>query len=432
MSEQSEAGHLEKQEIIIVRRGGHGEDGHHGGAWKIAFADFMTAMMAFFLVMWLTNSSDMATRKQVAQYFNPIKLNDPSPATRGIKQKDDGADREQSTNGESEAKTNGDPHGNPVAGKEKGGEEKAIFRDPYSVLAEIVSESNKNGDGEMSGKPDGSGLPGLNGGEAYRDPFDPDSWQLSPNMTESGGRLEDVPPLEFRTAVLPAEDPMSDPSKGPKGTGVDEQGAGVGEGDQKDKKGYKDAGDEAGAPSGKGTDPKGKAEDGKDKITGNKAKAKSGMAPDLATKLRSEIDAKLADLGDHIPSKIQVEDGDGGVTISLADDIKGGMFPIGSAKPTADAIRMMDRIAAVIAKQPGDITIRGHTDARPFSNGEYDNWRLSTARAHMAYYMLVRGGLDENRVKAIEGFADRELKDTKHPEAAINRRIEIFLREPKS
>ncbi|WAP67509.1 MotB family protein [Jiella pelagia] len=413
MSEQSEAGHLDHQQIIIVRRKAVGDDGHHGGAWKIAFADFMTAMMAFFLVMWLTNSSDTATRKQVAQYFNPIKLNDPSPATRGIKKKDDGADRTENQNGESAAETNGDPRGNPVAGNETGGEEKSIFRDPYSVLTEIVSESNKNGDGEMSGKPDGSGLPGLNGGEAYRDPFDPDSWQLSPNVMESGGRLEDVPPIEFRTAVLPPEDPMTDPEKGPKGEGVDEAGKATAEGDQKDKTGFKQAGEDAGAPTGRGKDAAGEAEDGADK-------------------LRATIGAALASLGDDLPVNVEIVEGEGGVTISLADDVTTGMFPVGSAKPSADAILMMQKIAEVLSDQPGEITIRGHTDARPYSNGEYDNWRLSTARAHMAYYMLARGGLDETRVKAIEGFADRDPKDPKNPDAAINRRIEIFLTEPRA
>jgi len=52
--------------IIKKKKGGHG--GHHGGAWKVAFADFMTAMMAFFLVMWLVNQSD-AVKEAVAGYF---------------------------------------------------------------------------------------------------------------------------------------------------------------------------------------------------------------------------------------------------------------------------------------------------------------------------------------------------------------------------
>jgi len=57
----------EKQPIIIKRiRKGHG--GHHGGAWKVAFADFMTAMMAFFMVMWLVGQKQ-EVREAVSGYF---------------------------------------------------------------------------------------------------------------------------------------------------------------------------------------------------------------------------------------------------------------------------------------------------------------------------------------------------------------------------
>ena len=53
---------------IIVKRIKKGGGGHHGGAWKIAYADFVTAMMAFFLVMWIVAQSE-ATRAAVAAYF---------------------------------------------------------------------------------------------------------------------------------------------------------------------------------------------------------------------------------------------------------------------------------------------------------------------------------------------------------------------------
>lgn len=56
-----------EQPIIIRRVKKHGH-GHHGGSWKVAFADFMTAMMAFFLVMWLVGQSDQV-RKNVSEYF---------------------------------------------------------------------------------------------------------------------------------------------------------------------------------------------------------------------------------------------------------------------------------------------------------------------------------------------------------------------------
>jgi len=56
--------------IVIKRKGGHG--GHHGGAWKVAYADFVTAMMSLFIVLWLMNSSDKI-KKAVAGYFNDPK-----------------------------------------------------------------------------------------------------------------------------------------------------------------------------------------------------------------------------------------------------------------------------------------------------------------------------------------------------------------------
>ena len=63
------------QPIIIkrVKRGKHG--GAHGGAWKIAYADFVTAMMAFFLLMWLLGSTSKGDLQGIASYFsNPVKV----------------------------------------------------------------------------------------------------------------------------------------------------------------------------------------------------------------------------------------------------------------------------------------------------------------------------------------------------------------------
>lgn len=57
--------------VIIKRKKAGGGDGHHGGAWKVAYADFVTAMMAFFLLMWLLNATTEKQRKGIADYFNP-------------------------------------------------------------------------------------------------------------------------------------------------------------------------------------------------------------------------------------------------------------------------------------------------------------------------------------------------------------------------
>lgn len=57
--------------IIIKRKKVVAGDGHHGGAWKVAYADFVTAMMAFFLLMWLLNATTEKQRKGIADYFAP-------------------------------------------------------------------------------------------------------------------------------------------------------------------------------------------------------------------------------------------------------------------------------------------------------------------------------------------------------------------------
>jgi len=71
-------------EIFVIKKKVMHGGGHHGGAWKIAFADFMTAMMAFFLVLWIINATDKDTKTVIARYFNPVKLENPARATKGV------------------------------------------------------------------------------------------------------------------------------------------------------------------------------------------------------------------------------------------------------------------------------------------------------------------------------------------------------------
>lgn len=61
----------EPRPIIIKKIIADGHGGHHGGAWKVAYADFVTAMMAFFLLMWLLNATTEKQRKGLSDYFNP-------------------------------------------------------------------------------------------------------------------------------------------------------------------------------------------------------------------------------------------------------------------------------------------------------------------------------------------------------------------------
>lgn len=70
--------------IIIKRQAASAEAGHHGGAWKVAYADFVTAMMAFFLLMWLLNATSEDQRKGLADYFNPTIVHQPGASGEGV------------------------------------------------------------------------------------------------------------------------------------------------------------------------------------------------------------------------------------------------------------------------------------------------------------------------------------------------------------
>jgi len=70
--------------IVIkrIKKGGHG--GHHGGAWKVAYADFVTAMMAFFLLMWLINTTTPEQKRGIADYFAAQNISKSTSGAGGV------------------------------------------------------------------------------------------------------------------------------------------------------------------------------------------------------------------------------------------------------------------------------------------------------------------------------------------------------------
>src|SRR5882672_9873272 len=70
--------------IIRKRRRGNNHAGHHGGAWKVAYADFVTAMMSFFLLLWLLNVTTDIERKGIADYFAPASISKSESGAGGV------------------------------------------------------------------------------------------------------------------------------------------------------------------------------------------------------------------------------------------------------------------------------------------------------------------------------------------------------------
>jgi chemotaxis protein MotB len=92
------------QRPIVIKRVKKIVGGHHGGAWKVAYADFVTAMMAFFMLLWLISNPDKARLKGLAQYFSPsVGESSPSTPLQGSSEGAGGRSRKSSTD-ESEAR----------------------------------------------------------------------------------------------------------------------------------------------------------------------------------------------------------------------------------------------------------------------------------------------------------------------------------------
>ncbi len=386
--------------IIIKRRGGHEEEGHHGGVWKIAYADFVTAMMAFFLVMWLLSANEK-TKASIVKYFNPIQLVDTTPQPPGLGDPSEklpdpkkGTGKPTSEKGEKEAKaaaskdTDGKdaPKDTEARGKKEEAkrDDAALFKDPYAALNEIGSKDappSRGGlkaptDGAKGGAGSAGAAEGL-GGNAYRDPFDPVS--VAPIGSVEGaadsGRSDSTAPTTAPPALMgaipaPSESlPLPAESKVP-------------------------------------TDPAGRAADLKKSIDAIVKSAAPGPGPKIDVKATSE-----------------------GLLIGLTDDARFSMFASASAEPSPRAVTLLEKVGRLLKSQKGHIVLRGYTDGRKYRSDTYDNWRLSSARADIAHYMLVRGGLDDARFERIEGYADRLPRNAKDPEAPENRRIEILLRD---
>jgi len=74
----------DEEQPIIIKKINKIEGGHHGGAWKVAYADFVTAMMAFFLLLWLLNVTTTEQKAGIADYFSPQSVSDSRSGASGV------------------------------------------------------------------------------------------------------------------------------------------------------------------------------------------------------------------------------------------------------------------------------------------------------------------------------------------------------------
>ncbi len=391
-----------RQEIIIVRRKKRGGDGHHGGAWKIAFADFMTAMMALFLVLWLVNAANEETKKSVASYFNPVKLVDRYRSERGLSEAD----------GPSRKRTETDENTDPVPENKASGEADDASKDASAVAAEkrtaaffadadaVIDGLTKAAEAEKRMEisqwdtpiPAGDDTP-----ERLRDPFATDIVVEAALRAENGDAADDIP---VRVAVF--ETDQADSSEAAP--------------EVPDTAGTKPDDSPAEPPAAAFEEPMAETVD-------------SALSGDGGQDVAEAVRAVLANASsgtalDNATVTITPE----GTLISLVDSTGEPMFERSSAHPTVMLVQMLNGLAGTIADGQRTIRISGHTDATPFAESSgYDNWRLSTDRANTARLILEKAGVVSTAIASVAGYADRRPIQPDNPLADENRRIEILL-----
>ncbi|MBL1406429.1 MAG: MotB family protein [Rhizobiales bacterium] len=451
-------------DIIIIKRGRGGGDEHHGGVWKIAFADFMTAMMAFFLVMWLINASDEDTKKAVASYFNPIELMDNTTNPKGLSKPKYGV-KKLPVDHPDEDNTNISP---PKIPTDKNADlavmdDASLFEDPLALLAEISSGhtgsdekldlSKEEGRGKGLGRGEGKGVAEddsdkemtLSGGSNFRDPFDPSSWQTELDSKFVGEEKSAELNIDFgdgdvlkqmaKKQIDPFSEAMSDPILNSKANSENMKTPMTGGFEEfeidPDKDDEQLAKEKMAAEVKMLADEKAK----KDAIELTAKNIADLKKADEADESVLSFEAAILQLNEQLQEQgnssltIELSQNSDGALITLSERANNGMFNIGSAKPTPILVQVMGEIGRLIGDKPGRLTISGHTDGRKYKSRNYNNWRLSTDRAHMAYYMLIKGGVPKSAFEKIEGHADANLKKTDDPNASENRRIEVFIRK---
>jgi len=155
---------------------------------------------------------------------------------------------------------------------------------------------------------------------------------------------------------------------------------------------------------------------------GARQKKVEAMQQKLSKKL--EANERLA----RLAKQVRMIDTTEGVRIDLVDDADFSMFQLGTTVLTPDAALLLEAIGNTLSDELGALSIRGHTDALPWTGrAGVNNWSLSAGRAEATRQALMTRGIAEARFRRIEGVADREPLIRDKPADPRNRRISILM-----
>lgn len=350
---------------IVIKRIEEGGHGHHGGAWKVAYADFVTAMMAFFLLMWLLNATTEEQRRGLADYFNPTHVL--SNGSSGTGQPFGGSTPNDTGR---MASTSGSVR---------------VERGPRPVLLDLEEEDDSDRPAE---------------------PF--------PRRDAPAGD-QDTPPAREGTGAATNRDGRGLAAGAQTAAGRDHAGA---------ANDSAFAGTAAGHPAGADSQAARLTDQA---LAAELARREQAGFEAAAALLRERLraDPALAEVARQTLVEIVPE----GLRIQLLEANGQPMFAPGGAEPTERARAAIRAVAQAAARLGNPVSVTGHTDATPFraASGGRSNWDLSAERANATRRLLQEAGLADARIAGVTGMADREPLLPDQPTAAGNRRVSVTL-----
>ncbi|MCH7793373.1 MAG: OmpA family protein [Planctomycetes bacterium] len=400
-------------ETIIIKRVKkiHG-GGHHGGQWKVAYADFVTAMMAFFLMLWLLNATTSEQMAGIANYFSPTALS----------YTDSGA-------------------GGMLGGATMlapGAMDSATTEGGATVSLMPLNENEI---------PDVEGLPAEKKGTLEEDDVLDEPGALGKSKdayneeSESGEKAEE---LYYSRNLLDVE-ALDDESAATLLRRLEQQGFGEIEVAVELlaslKKGEMNGADVAEEMremlKDEGFEGSKAAQELLAMIEAGRLAA-AGVSKELLRELEQrDFERAEAALRESIASSpalrefsqnLIIDMTPQGMRIQIADAEQRSMFPSGSAAMYDYTEELLSQIVQAIMPLPNDIAIVGHTDATPYHSGaDYTNWELSTDRANSSRRALIAAGLPAERIVRVVGKADHDPLDKNDPFSAQNRRISVLI-----
>lgn len=158
-----------------------------------------------------------------------------------------------------------------------------------------------------------------------------------------------------------------------------------------------------------------------------------GLGKEDMNQLKKKLEEamKQAPELEKLKNQVQMNVTGEGLRIELLESDVATFFESGNAQPTDSGTQILKMLARELGKMSNRLLLEGHTDARPYSstNGnQYSNWELSTDRANAARRLMQADGLHPDQIAEVRGYADQRLRKPQDPNNSSNRRVSIVVK----